>query len=234
MSLSNLPPLYDPIKRSKEVEAQVMDGEKRMYSPEKFRLQRFYGGIATAGSVGCNLCCAYCWNFERNKCPSGTFFSPSEIARKLLNIAKKGDVGFARISGCEPFLGDSSASHLAEVIDLAPDLEFVVETNGVILGHDPTLLERFKGHNNILFRVSIKATDGLSWERITGSNSWGYMYQQRAIHALRVGHHNFKVAYMPQFVDAKNIDVAPHRLEEENLKYYAGTKARLKKNGVKI
>ena len=49
---------FDPIQRSHEVEAVVMQGDKRMYY--RFRYARFYGGVVTADAVGCCLLCAYC------------------------------------------------------------------------------------------------------------------------------------------------------------------------------
>ena len=58
---------FDPIQRSREVEQIVMKGDKRRYY--RFRFAKFYGGIITADALGCNLLCAYCWNYSRNLNP---------------------------------------------------------------------------------------------------------------------------------------------------------------------
>jgi uncharacterized Fe-S cluster-containing radical SAM superfamily protein len=86
---------FDPIQRSKDVESLVMQGDKRRYY--RFRYAKFYGGIVTADAIGCNLLCAYCWNYSRNLNPAkaGTFYSPSEVAGKLLGLAEK--------RGCDQF-----------------------------------------------------------------------------------------------------------------------------------
>jgi uncharacterized Fe-S cluster-containing radical SAM superfamily protein len=109
---------FNPIQRSDKVEQLVMQGDKRRYY--RFRYAKFYGGIVTADAVGCNLLCAYCWNYSRNLNPSsyGEFYSPSEVADKLLELSEKRKCSKFRISGAEPFLGKASALHLAEVIRL--------------------------------------------------------------------------------------------------------------------
>lgn len=225
--------LFDPIKRSQEMEAIVMRGGARLYDSDKFRYQRFYGGIVTAGSRGCNLECAPCWNFERNASPStgGQFLSPAQVVSKLEKLAgKKTDK--ARISGCEPVLGRVSAQHLADIIS-SSKLEFVVETNAVCLGAYPELFDLFESLDNYRFRVSLKATNGLDWEKFTGANVWGYVYQQKAIKELLSRHIKHSIAFMTNFVDYNKIDYQnTYALEDENLRYYPGTKARLQARGL--
>ena len=71
---------FDPVKRAKDVEKIVMSNDKRKYY--RFRYTRYYGGIVTADTVGCNLLCAYCWNYFKNLCPEryGEYYSPKEVA----------------------------------------------------------------------------------------------------------------------------------------------------------
>lgn len=149
--------LFDPIQRSKEVESLVMQSDKRRYY--RFRYAKFYGGIVTADAIGCNLLCAYCWNYLRNLNPgkSGEYCSPSEVAGKLLGLSKKHDCDQFRISGAEPILGKVSAQHLAKVIRQV-DGHFIVETNGMMLGFDPTLVEILKPLPRIHVRLCIKAS----------------------------------------------------------------------------
>jgi uncharacterized Fe-S cluster-containing radical SAM superfamily protein len=223
---------FDAIKRAGEVEKIVMEGNKRLFY--KFRYQRFYGGIATADAIGCNLLCKYCWNYQRNHDltfdPSARLFSPKEISSKLESIAGN-KTNMARISGCEPFLGHASARHLADIIKMT-DLDFVIETNGVMLGAMPELLNHLEGARNFTIRMSLKAKNGLQFEKVTGANSWGYYYQLKAIEEIRKKYIPYKIAYMPQFINYQEIEL-PGYLEEENMRYYEGTKARLIKAGLK-
>ena len=69
---------FDPIQRSREVEQIVMYDDKRMYY--RFRFANFYGGIVTADAIGCNLLCAYCWNYSRNLNPASQVRLGSFIA----------------------------------------------------------------------------------------------------------------------------------------------------------
>ncbi|HPJ84251.1 MAG TPA: hypothetical protein PLM24_04455 [Methanothrix sp.] len=52
---------FDPFEGASEIETIVMDGIRRKYY--RFRYSRHYGGILTADAVGCNILCAYCWNY---------------------------------------------------------------------------------------------------------------------------------------------------------------------------
>lgn len=226
---------FDPIKRCREIEAIVMKGNARLYDSDKFRYQRFYGGIATAGSRGCPLRCLFCWNFDRNDNPvgAGTFFSPYEVVDRLEGIAKRNNTDLARISGSENFLGMRSAKHLYEVIANS-ELSYVVETNAIMLGYQPRILDLFKDLRNFRIRLSYKASNGLQWEKLTGSNVWGFAYQQAAIREIQKRHIPLKVAFMPQFVNPREIDVSGYILEEETMKYYPGVKARLDNAKIKV
>lgn len=223
----NLP--FDPIQRSHDVEKIVMQGDKRRYY--RFRYAKFYGGIVTADAIGCNLLCAYCWNYSRNLNPdrSGEFYSPSEVAGKLLELAERHDCCQFRLSGAEPILGRASTLHLVEVIkDVGGS--FIIETNGVMLGADPTLVEILKPLRNIHVRLCIKAHHGLDFEKITGANAKGFSHQLMAVENLkraRVGH---SVAVMAPFVDPNRL---PCQVDEvEDLISYKSTVNNLRHRGI--
>ncbi|RLB07806.1 MAG: hypothetical protein DRG50_01655 [Deltaproteobacteria bacterium] len=100
---------FNPLQRAEEVEELVMKGQKRKYY--RFRPARYYGGIATADLVGCNLLCAYCWNYDRNLEPSkceGWYYSHTEVAERLLAIARRKGFNRIRLTGAEPILGERS------------------------------------------------------------------------------------------------------------------------------
>jgi len=116
---------FDPIERSRKIERIVVRNNRRKYY--RFRYTRYYGGIVTADTVGCNLLCAYCWNYFKNLRPEkhGTFYSPEDVAENLLKIARTKSCYLFRISGAEPILSRDSAEHLAGVMKLTGGAEKV-------------------------------------------------------------------------------------------------------------
>ena len=225
---------FDPIQRSKDIESLVMQGNARRYY--RFRHAKFYGGIVTADAVGCNLLCAYCWNYAKNDKPAGKgkFYAPYEVAEELIKIANKHKCYNFRISGCEPFLGQASKDHLFEVIRIVQqhtDGLFVIETNGILLGANPTFLDETPAH--VRFRVALKADNPETFEKVTGTNRTGLDLQLKGIQALRDHKLGCRVATMTPFADVDKIKLHPAiSTEKESLKKYAGTAARLKARGL--
>jgi len=75
--------MYNPIELTEKIERIVCkDKEKKYY---RFRPTGFYGGIATADTVGCNLRCKFCWSTNSVWKPTNTgkFYSPEDIAESL-------------------------------------------------------------------------------------------------------------------------------------------------------
>jgi uncharacterized Fe-S cluster-containing radical SAM superfamily protein len=222
---------FDPIKRSNDVEQIVMLEDKRRYY--RFRFANFYGGIVTAYAIGCSLLCAYCWNYSRNQNPSksGEYYSPSEVAGKLLGLAEKHDCDQFRVSGAEPILGRASALHLAEVIK-SVDGHFVIETNGIMLGADPSIIAILKPLPHIQIRLCIKAHHGLDFEKITVAKADGFAYQLMAADALKQARINYTIAVMHPFVDPNRLPFYVH--EVEDLIRYKATEKNLKQRGIKF
>lgn len=220
---------FNPIERAAEVESLVMQGNKRAYY--RFRHAPFYGekGIVTADALGCNFLCAYCWNYARNEKPIASKFSaPSEVAIKLEKIAEKKDCHQFRLSGSEPILGLASAKHIANVIKLCPG-QWVIETNGLMLGYDLSLLKLFP--KNLLWRVTIKATGKETFEKVTGAKGKFAEYPVAAITEMENSNLNLEVAYNPKFVPDvdwfRNFDC-----EFETTHYYPGVKPRMLARGL--
>ncbi len=88
-----------------------------------------------------------------------------------------------RISGAEPILGTASAVHLVDVIKRLEG-NFIIETNGVMLGADTSLVEILRPLPDIHVRLCIKAYSGSNFEKITGSMADGLAYQFEAAKAL--------------------------------------------------
>jgi len=182
---SGLP--FDPTQRSEEAEKLVMRGEKRLYY--KFRAAPYYGGIATADAVGCSFLCAYCWNYGRNENPGrfGKLYSPEQVANNLLEISRRRNFHLFRITGSEPILGETSFEHLTKVIGIVlqegPRADFILETNGLMLGYRKDLAERLL-IRNLLVRIAVKGVDPASFEKITGARSEFFIYPLLAINHL--------------------------------------------------
>lgn len=228
--------LFDPRERAKCVESTVMNtvGGRRYY---RFRYAKFYGGIVTADAVGCCLLCAYCWNYEKNETPeTGTFFSPEDVAKKLIKLAEKNRCYKFRISGCEPFLGEASTRHLYKVINIISsrlkDATFVIESNAAVIGSNPALLNEFPklSVSKIKIRVSLKAENEAQCQKITNAIG-AHALQLAGIKAITDAHINCTVATMPNFV--KTIDMIPSNVGRETEKMIVyNAKDRLKKRGL--
>lgn len=230
--------LFNPIERAREIEKIVMKGNKRKYY--RFRYTRYYGGIVTADTVGCNLLCAYCWNYFKNLHPEryGGFYSPEEVANRLLSIARAKGCYLFRISGAEPILGEKSAKHTAEVISKVGG-EFILETNGLMFGYSPELSDYFKGLN-VTVRLTVKGWDEESFERITGARGEFFRYQLKAIEALAERGIPFWVAVMYDVFGEEGVEIlreklpVPCRIEYEFLETYPFVLENLKRRGIKL
>jgi uncharacterized Fe-S cluster-containing radical SAM superfamily protein len=224
---------FNPIDRGLEVERIVMLNGSRRYS--RFRFANFYGGICTADAVGCNFLCAYCWNYYKNENPLnvGSLFTPAQVVQKLKSMADKNDCDKFRISGCEPFISKASTVHIKNILDLMDNGDFIIESNGLLLGFDPSLIDLLAGFDNILIRIAVKADNDKTFEALTGSLGSYREYQLKAIHALRANGINVSVAYMPNFVDPELLGLgSDEEFDIEGLKYYKGTSKRLSDRGL--
>ena len=230
---------FDPIERAREVESIVMRGSARAYYD--FKYQRFYGGVCSANAVGCCLSCCYCWNFARNENPlrrsDERFIEPSMVAEKLLKMSKKHSDSAMRLTGCEPFLGVNSTLHMAKVLEIVRQHgfngEFIIESNGVIIGQNPSLLDLIKPFRPYI-RLCIKADSREMFEAITGAMGFGLDLQIRAAIEIDAKNIPSDVAIMPRFVEESEIVLrTPYvDIETENLKYYSGTKERIAARGL--
>ena len=142
VSLVDAPALpYDALQRATEVEEVVMQGPMRKYY--RFRPAPYYGGIATADAVGCDLACAYCWNYDRNYTPSraaGDFYTAEHVAQRLLALARKKKYTYYRLTGSEPILGERSFEHFLAVKDLVLNEEPLVLPPILLPSASPTSL----------------------------------------------------------------------------------------------
>jgi uncharacterized Fe-S cluster-containing radical SAM superfamily protein len=174
--------LIDPVELAEKTWKVIGSGEKRKYY--RFRPAPFYGGIATADCVGCCLKCLFCWSWHIIIQPEkvGRFYSPEEVARSLFSIARKKGFHQVRISGNEPTL---HRSHLLGVLQLIPkEIHFILETNGILIGHDPSYAKDLSRFSNLYVRVSLKGACPEDFKRLTGVNPEGFDLQLKALENL--------------------------------------------------
>ncbi len=173
--------MYDPLKLARSVAEVVCKDTLRKYY--RFRGGLFYGGSAAADVVGCNLRCAFCWSAGSRRLDIGEFYSPQEVANKLLKIANSRGYELVRVTGGEPTL---CREHLIELIEGVTKRGkiFILETNGILLGSDPGYAKEIASAENVYVRVSIKAPNEKWFERVTGARGEAFELQLKALENL--------------------------------------------------
>lgn len=218
----------------------VCEGNKRKYY--RFRADRFYGGIATADCMGCNMDCAFCWSYRTRLHPErfGKFYTPEEVAGRLAQIAHEHDFRAVRISGNEPTI---CKDHLLEVIKtverLDPRLIFVLETNGVKLGEDATYVDELAECQNVHVRLSFKTGTPENFELITNRPKEWFALQLKAVERLYNRQVSFHVAlvadYAHEYLIERLRSISPkiiERIEHEDVKIYSHIRRRMKERGL--
>ena len=228
--------MYNPIDLSEKTENIVINNNKKKYY--RFRPAGFYGGIATADAVGCNLRCKFCWsgNSVWNAKNTGIFYSPEEVANNLLDIAIRKGYRQVRISGGEPTIG---RTHLIEILDnISSGFLFILETNGILLGADETYIDELSRFENLHIRVCLKGCNPKEFSWLTGAEE-GFEYQLKALEILRDKRVSFNIAVISPKNDKRDLykkltDMGLDKvmLEEEEIKLYPQVRKRLDKEGI--
>ena len=228
--------MYNPIELSEKIKKIVCkDNNKKYY---RFRPAGFYGGIATADTVGCNLRCKFCWSTNSVWKPAntGNFYSPEEVAEKLLDIAELKNYHQIRISGGEPTIGKKHLINVLENVHL--DLIFILETNGILLGFDETYIDELSKFKNLHIRVCIKGINPKEFSFLTGAEM-GYEYQMKSLEYFKDSKINFNIALVSisknktEFYQRlAEIGLEKIMLEDEEIKLYPQVRNRLQKEGL--
>jgi uncharacterized Fe-S cluster-containing radical SAM superfamily protein len=189
------------------------DNQRKYY---RFRPSRFYGGISTADCIGCCLRCVFCWAWKEVVRPEGygEFYTPEEVVKRLISIAKRKNLNQLRISGNEPTI---CREHLISVLKLIPkDYIFILETNGILIGADESYAEELSGFPNLYVRVSLKGTCEEEFSTLTGALPDGFQIQINALENLIKYNVNVHPACMISFSPPKNIEALRRRLKSIN------------------
>jgi len=108
-----------------------------------------------------------------------------EAVERLVSMARRYGVPRVRLSGGEPTIG---FDHLVEVIEgvTGEGLEFILETNGVLIGAREELARRLAGFHGsgLEVRVSIKGTSPEEFHMLTKARPEAWRLQLRALELL--------------------------------------------------
>ncbi|MFQ5814028.1 MAG: radical SAM protein [Anaerolineae bacterium] len=186
---------FDPIELAQLTEAKISRGSSRKYTD--FYCVGVYGGISTGYTVGCCLRCIFCWvDFSRDFPDKyGDFYSPEEVAHRLMANARRKRVSKLRISGGEPML---CREHLLSVLDLleGQGFSFILETNGIPLGDDDSYAQELARYGDVYVRVSLKAGTAEGFQERTGAKGEFWEFPFQAIESMIRAGVNFHVAAM--------------------------------------
>ncbi len=233
---------YDPAGLASEVRKKVArDGQRKYYRTS--RPGRWYGGIATADCVGCNLKCVFCWSHKPRENPEtvGHFHTAEDIYMSLTRCADRSGYRLLRVSGNEPTI---CKEHILELLKLIEGTEyyFILETNGTLL--DAGFAADLRGFRNLRVRVSLKGTTGHEFSRLTGADPSSFDLQLDAIDNLVSHGVSCSVAVMLSFSPRANLlrlrdriaridrEVAAS-LEEEYVLLYPHVTRKLRQAGLK-
>jgi uncharacterized Fe-S cluster-containing radical SAM superfamily protein len=203
---------YDPVELMQRTTELVCRGEARKYT--SFYATGVYGGIATGYTVGCCLRCVFCWVDASRDFPEthGEFYTPEQVAGRLLAIARRKRVPRLRISGGEPAL---CKQHLLAVLArIEPTgYGFILETNGIPIAVDEEyaadgsterspedsrrrLAEVLARYTCAHVRVSLKAGTAEGFEARTGAQGEFWELSFVAVERLLAAGADFHVAAM--------------------------------------
>ncbi|MEN2974409.1 MAG: radical SAM protein [Candidatus Caldarchaeales archaeon] len=178
---------YNPIKLTEKVREKVTRKtqgiEERKYY--RFRRDRWYGGIATGDVVGCNLRCGMCWSWRSAShiMVGGFYLSPHSAYKNLWNIIHRSNLRMVRLSGGEPTI---SKEHLLDLLKFFENsgLEFILETNGIIIGSEPDYAKQLVKYRCLVVRVSLKGCNRTDFHKITLARPEYFDLQLKALENL--------------------------------------------------
>lgn len=233
--------MFDPLALGRETARRVTRGRARRYY--RFRPARFYGGIATADCLGCNLRCVFCWAWrEVHHAPVwGRLYEPEAVAARLTAIARERHYSQVRVSGNEPTL---VMPHLLEVLARLPkEYAFILETNGLVLGAEKEWARELAAFPQVFVRVSLKGCTPEEFSRLTGAHPGAFELPFLALENLLAAGVDCHAAVMLSFSPPEARTALRKRLaaihpaladfEAEELILYPPVAARLARRGIK-
>ena len=180
---------FDPIAVACAVERAVQKGDTMLY--HSFQWERYYGGIASARSPDsfCNLRCACCYVGRTAEEAAWKYYSPQEVYDGLLKVVP-GEHGeqatLFRLAGREPTIGwDHLMGFLRIVAESRNHVIALLETNGMRLGNDKTLVEALaEFREKLIVRLSFKAGTPEAFRQKTGAREEAFELPFQALRHL--------------------------------------------------
>lgn len=186
---------FDPLELARKTEELV--GRKDARKHTRFYCTGVYGGISTGYTVGCCLRCIFCWVDSSRDFPEryGELYTPQQVFQKLIQNARRKGVSRLRISGGEPTL---CREHLLAVLDRVESTgyEFILETNGILVGADEGYAAELARHACAHIRVSLKAGTAEGFKARTGAREEFWELPFVAVERLLAAGADFHVAAM--------------------------------------
>ncbi len=176
--------LFDPLERTRQLEGIASRGNLRRYY--RFRPAKWYGGIVTGDVCCCNLLCHFCWagdDIRAHPEKVGDYYSPEHAFRILMSIANKRGYRQMRLSGQEPTIGREHLLALLKLVDTT-ECTFILETNGILIGAEPSYAEELAKFRNLRVRVSLKGTNEDEFSGLTGAVPDGFKLKLQALRNL--------------------------------------------------
>jgi len=173
----------------------------------------------------------------------GKFYTPKEIADELVALAKRKHLNQLRVSGGEPTIGKR---HLLELLDQLQNkgYNFILETNGILIGHDENYAQELSKYDFIHARVSLKGCNQQEFATLTGAKPEDYTLQLKSLQHLVKAGVSCHPSVMISFSSNKNLQhiieqlkqINPRldeNLELEELILYPHVNKRLQKHNLK-
>lgn len=186
---------FDPLELAHKTEELVGRKDARKYT--RFYSTGVYGGISTGYTVGCCLRCIFCWVDSSRDFPEryGELYTPQQVFQKLIRNARRKGVSRLRISGGEPTL---CKEHLLAVLDRieSKGYEFILETNGILVGADEGYATDLARHACAHIRVSLKAGTAEGFQARTGAREEFWELPFVAVERLLAAGADFHAAAM--------------------------------------
>jgi uncharacterized Fe-S cluster-containing radical SAM superfamily protein len=206
--------LIDPLRLAAETEMIVVQGDFKKYY-RAARPAKWYSGIASADCCGCNLRCVFCWSGAPRDNPEGLgkFHSPNQIFNSLTRCAEKFNYEQLRVTGNEATIGRSHLLKLLELIDQTK-FTFILETNGILIGHDPDFAKQLAKFKCVNVRVSVKGTNPQEFSILTGATPEAFTLQLKALKNLLDASVSCHPAVMLSFSTRKSFEGLLNRLRE--------------------
>jgi uncharacterized Fe-S cluster-containing radical SAM superfamily protein len=235
--------MYDPVMRAQGLEKLVADGNRRGYY--RFRPAKWYSGIVTGDVTGCNLLCQFCWagdNIRVDPGGVGKMYTPERSFKRLDKIGRSKGFSQVRLSGQEPTIGRKHLLELLAMFDRT-DYTFILETNGIMIGHDRSYAKALAEFENLQVRVSLKGCDEEEFSKLTGAVPEGFGLQLKGLENLWAKEVEVWPAVMMSFSSKETVgrliqrlvaigkDLA-RQLEIEELILYPHVTRRLKREGI--